>query len=628
MAAPRTLRADDVALQLCEPREAAFTKDGWYFELKLDGFRLLAAKEQGAPRLLLRRGRDATAQFPEIAEALRAISATDFILDGELVIQDERGHPIFQRLLKRSTLARPTEISALARELPAVYFAFDLLALDGKDLRGLPLKARKELLAGLLPAKDGRVRLLDHVEREGEALLAEVKRLGLEGVVAKKADAPYRGERSSDWQKVALKHVADFAIVGWAGDLGALHLAVHDGKGFVYAGKVGSGLNPGKLKPILATLEKNELKAPACRGEIDEEEDDRWTRPQLVVEVRYKNWPPELSIREPAFLRFRDDKLPHQCVPPAGAVLQPLRKGDRAPTAAELPPPRWPLSNPRKVLWPDDGITKQQLYDYYRAVSPWLLPYLKDRPLMMTRYPDGIRGKNFFQRALPKKAPEWVRFFDTTGPDGAVQQIVCDDLRTLEWLANLAAIPLHIPAHRLSTLERADWCVVDFDPKKAPFADVVTLALSLHALCDSIGLPNYVKTTGSSGLHVLIPLGATVPHGAAVTLAELLGTMLLRKHGDIATMERVVEKRGGKVYLDCWQNGRLIAAPFCVRPVPGASVSMPIEWTEVGPSLTPRAFTIFNVLDRLQAKGDSMAPVLGAAAPLQQALERLAALMQ
>jgi len=623
VAAPRTLRADDIALQLCEPREAAFTRDGWLFELKLDGFRLLAAKEQGVPRLLLRRGRDATVQFPEIAAALKGVPRDDFVLDGELVIQDERGHPIFQRLLKRSTLAHAREIEAMARELPAVYFAFDLLSLDGKDLRKLPLVQRKELLAGLL-GREGRVRLLDHVEREGEALLAEVKRRGLEGVVAKKADAPYRGERNPDWQKIALKHVADFAVVGWAGDLGALHLAVHDGHGLVYAGKVGSGLNPKKLKAVVATLEKNEVKRPVCRGEIDEEEDDRWTKPELVVEVRYKNWPPQLSIREPTFLRFRDDKVPEECVPPAGAVLQPLRPGDRAPTAAELPAPSVPLSNPDKVLWPDDGITKRQLYDYYRAVSPWLLPYLKDRPLMLTRFPDGIRGKSFFQRALPKKAPPWVRFFDTTGPDGPVQQIVCEDLRTLEWLANLAAIPLHIPAHRLSTLERADWCVVDLDPKKAPFADVVTLALALKELCDELGLPSYVKTTGSSGLHVLIPLGATVPHGAAVTLAELLATIIVRRHPKISTMERMVEARGGKVYLDCWQNGRLIAAPFCVRPVPGAAVSMPISWSEVGPELGPRQFTILNAIARLEAKGDPMLPVMGVAAPLEAALAKLA----
>ncbi len=616
---PKKLRADGVAadsisLQLCEPRDSAFTRDGWIFELKLDGFRLLAVKEAGTPRLVLRRGRDATKQFPEIAAALAALPIADVILDGELVIQDERGHPVFQRLLKRSTVTAQREIDALARELPAVYFAFDLLALDGKDLRKLPLSERKALLARTLP-KDGRIRVLDHVEREGEALLQQVKQLGLEGIVAKRADSRYVGERSPDWLKIPLKHTADFAVAGWAADLGTLLLAVWDGRHWVWAGRCGSGLNPRKMKDALPVLEKHELKAPVCIGDIEREKDDRFCQPKLVAEVRYKNWPAEHSVREPTFLRFRDDKAPEECTPPPGKVL---------PT--QLPPPSFPLSNPQKVLWPDDGITKQELYDYYRAVSPWLLPYLKNRPLMTTRYPDGIKGKNFFQRALPKKAPDFVHFFETTGPDGPVQQIVCDDVRTLEWLANLAVIPLHVPAGRLATIELADWCVVDLDPKTAPFKDVVTLALELKKLCDEIRLPVYVKTTGSSGLHVLIPLGATVPHSAAVTLAELLSTIVMRRHPKISTMERIVDRRGGKVYLDCWQNGRLIAAPFAVRPVPGAAVSMPLEWSDVTYALGPRDFTLRNAIARLEQKGDPLAPVLGPAAPLQAALERLSKL--
>ncbi|MBK7860668.1 MAG: DNA ligase D [Archangiaceae bacterium] len=621
MPAARPPRADDIALQLCEPRETAFTRDGWFFELKLDGFRLLAAREQGRPRLLLRRGSDATAQFPEIAQALEAVPGPDFVLDGELVIQDQRGHPIFEQLLKRSTLKHPREIEALRREKPAVYFAFDLLVLDGRDLRKLPLRERKALLAQVIGTA-GRVRVLDHVEREGEALLAAVEQQGLEGVVAKRADSRYLGGRSADWLKVAFRPAGDFAVIGWAADLGALHLAVSDGQGgWVYAGKVGSGLNARKLKPVLATLERNEVKRPVARGEMTlAEPDDRWTRPELCAEVRYKAWPAGRLLREPTFVRFRDDKRATECGPPAGVSLP-------SASAQVLPVPQVPLSNPQKVLWPDDGLTKQDLYDYYRAVSPWLLPYLKDRPLMLTRYPDGIAGKNFFQRALPKSPPSWVHFVDTTGPHGPVQQIVCDDLRTLEWLANLATIPLHLPAGRLANLELADWCVIDFDPKKAPFKDVVTLALSLRALCDELGLPTYPKTTGSSGLHVMIPLGATVPHSAAITLAELLGSMLVKQHPQLATMERMVEKRAGKVYVDCWQNGKLIAAPLCVRPVPGAAVSMPLTWDEVTYALGPRDFTLRNALPRLEKLGDPMARLLGPAAPLQRALEKLAAKM-
>jgi bifunctional non-homologous end joining protein LigD len=602
------VKADDIALQLCETGERAFTRDGWFFELKLDGFRLLAARQNGKPRLVLRRGRDATEQFPEIAKALAEIKANDFILDGELVIQDERGHPVFQQLLKRSTL-RGRDIAAVAAELPAVYFAFDLLALDGVDLRPLPLRERKARLQQLLGAGAGRIAVHGHIEREGEALFAEVKKRGLEGVVAKKADAPYRGERGPDWVKVAIKHTGDFAVVGYAKDLGSLMLAVRSGDQWLSAGRVGSGLNPARLKPVLKVLEAGRRKKAVSTGPNILEEDDSWTEPKLVVEVRYKEWPTGLLLREPTFLRFRDDKTPEECTAP-----KPKR---------ELPAPQVKLSNPKKVLWPDDGIAKQELFDYYRAVSPWLLPYLKDRPLMLTRYPDGIAGKNFFQRSVAK-APAWVR---TEYVDEA-DQIVCDDLRTLEWIANLAAIPLHVPANRAASLERADWCVIDLDPKTASFEHVITLALATKRLCDQLEIPSFPKTTGSSGLHVLIPLGAKVLHESAVKLAEILAAVLVARHPQIATVERVIEKRQGRVYVDCYQNGlyRLIASPLCVRPLPGAPVSMPLTWDEVKPGLSPRQFTLRNAIARLESKGDPMAAVLGGGIDLEQVLPRLAKL--
>jgi bifunctional non-homologous end joining protein LigD len=601
--------ADDIALQLCETRDAAFTRDGWFFELKLDGFRLLAAKQKGKPRLVLRRGRDATDQFPEVAKALSEVKADDFILDGELVIQDERGHPIFQQLLKRSTL-RGRDVAAMAAELPAVYFAFDLLALDGVDLRPLPLRERKAKLQQLLGAGQGRIALHGHIEREGEALFAEVKKRGLEGIVGKRADAPYRGERGPDWVKVAIHQTGDFAVVGYdAKDHGSLMLAVRDGDHWASAGRVGSGLNPARLKPVLKVLEAGRRKQPVSIGPNIHEEDDEWTEPKLVVEVRYKEWPAGMLLRQPTFLRFRDDKAPEDCT---------------APTQRRaLPAPQVKLSNPKKVLWPADGIAKQELYDYYRAVSPWLLPYLKDRPLMLTRYPDGITGKNFFQRSIAK-APAWVR---TAYVDEA-DQIVCDDLRTLEWIANLAAIPLHVPANRAQSLDRADWCVIDLDPKTASFDDVITLALATKRLCDQLEIPSYPKTTGSSGLHVMIPLGAKVPHETAVKLAEILAAILVARHPKIATVERVIEKRQGRVYVDCYQNGlyRLIASPLCVRPLPGAPVSMPLTWDEVKPGLSPRQFTLRNAIARLESKGDPMAPVLSTAIDLEQVLPRLAKL--
>ena len=610
------LRVEDITLQLCEPRTAAFTRAGWLWELKLDGFRALACREEDQTRLVFRRGRDAADKFPEIAQAVGAIGADDFILDGELVIQDGDGKPIFQKLLERSTITSTQQIQHLAQSSPAVYYAFDLLRLDGKDLRGLPLKDRKALLHQLLP-KEGRVRVVDHVEEQGEALLEAVRAKGLEGIVGKKADQPYRGGRGPDWVKVAFTSISDFAVVGYAEEFGALHLAVHDAKGFVYAGKVGAGFGPKQQKAVRAELTAAKRDTPPCRGPLTDDKDVVWTEPILAVEVRYKNWPVGLSPREPVLLRFRPDKRPEECVPPEGVVAR-----------SAIPPPFVTLTNPQKVYFPDEGITKKEVFDYYRAVSPWLLPYLKDRPLMMTRHPDGITGKSFFQKSRPPKgAPDWLRTTPVHNEEENrdLEQIVCDDLKTLEWVANMGTLPLHLPAGRLPDITRADWCVVDFDPKKAPFAHVITLAHTLRKICEKAGLPSFPKTTGSSGLHVMIPLGAQVEHGFAVQLAEMLAQMIETQHPDISTTERVVSKRGDRVYLDCYQNGnsKLIAGPFCVRAKPGAPVSMPLTWPEVKKGLSPTQFTIHNAIARLEARGDPMAPLLTLKPALQEALGRL-----
>lgn len=611
-----SLRVEDIELQLCEPRKAAFTRDGWLWELKFDGFRALAVREGSKARIVFRRGRDATDKFPEIAEAIEGCPGNDFILDGELVIQDGQGKPIFQKLLERSSLTSAQQRRYMAEASPAVYFAFDLLRLDGRDLRGLPLIERKKLLHALLP-NQGRVRVVDHVEGQGEALLEAVRAKGLEGIVGKKADAPYRAGRGPDWVKVAFTSVCDFAVVGYAEEFGALHLAVHDPKGFIYAGKVGAGFGPRQQKEVRAQLTAARRKTPPCRGPLTDDKDVVWVDPIVAVEVRYKNWPRGLAPREPVLLRFRDDKKPEECVAPEG-VLPP----------AVVAAPQVTLSNPNKIYFPAEQITKQEVFNYYRDVSPWLLPYLKDRPLMMTRYPDGITGKNFFQKAKPVKgAPDWLRTTPVHNEEENrdLEQVVCDDLRTLEWVANLGTLPLHLPASRLPHLELADWCVLDFDPKEAPFEVVITLANTLKRILDKAGLPSFPKTSGASGLHVLIPLGAQVEHSFAVQLAEMLATMIVNTHPDLATVERVVAKRGKRVYVDCYQNGnnKLIAAPFCVRAKPGAPVSMPLVWTEVKKGLTPGRFTIRNAIERLERRGDPMAPLLSLKPELNDALAKL-----
>jgi bifunctional non-homologous end joining protein LigD len=283
-----------------------------------------------------------------------------------------------------------------------------------------------------------------------------------------------------------------------------------------------------------------------------------------------------------------------------------------------------------KVLFPDDGFTKGDLIRYALDISPWALPYLRDRPLAVERWPDGISGHAFFQKHAPAHTPSWVRTEVLEGEEGAERCFVCDDADTLAWLANLAAIPLHVWSARVSSLDTPDWCILDLDPKKAPFSQVVRLAVAARELCAELGLVSHVKASGSSGLHVLVPLGRKLEHRASVALAQLLSEVLVRRYPALATVERNPRARGGRVYLDAFQNGRgkLLVAPFSPRPLPGVPVSMPLLWKEVDAQLTPRAFTAATAVERMKMLGkDPLLGVLTEKPDLARAFARLEALL-
>ncbi len=493
----------------------------------------------------------------------------------------------------------------------------------------------------------GAVRYLDHVVREGEGFFREVERMGLEGLVAKREDAPYKAGRSPHWLKLRAARTEDLVVIGFTAPkgsrtaIGALHLARYVEGKLRYAGRVGSGLADRELAALRTELEGERRRTPPATAIPADAKGSTWVEPRRVLEVRFTEWTDEGLLRHPVFLRWREDKRPEECgdstigrsgdpvTEPSGPSRRTAQPSNR-PTAQ---PPNRPIdfqpTNPTKLFWPTEGYTKGDLIEYYRAIAPWLLPWLRDRPVVLTRFPDGIGGKSFYQKDAPPSTPDWVRTEAVWSEDAGreIRYIVCDDLETLLFLANLGTIPLHLWASRVGSLERPDWCVIDLDPKSAPFRDVVTIARQLHQVCDEIGLPAFVKTTGKSGLHVLIPLGGQCTWEESRTLGELLARVLLRTHGEIATITRTVEARGGKVYLDYLQNrrGQLIAAPYCVRPEPGAPVSMPLAWRELNARLDPRRHTIRTAPARMKQKGeDPLLPVLTLRPDLHAALERLA----
>jgi bifunctional non-homologous end joining protein LigD len=649
-AATSRIEPRKVQPMLAESADEAFTRDDWVFELKLDGYRLIASKTNGEALLLTRNGNDYTAVFPEIARAIKALPIDEFIIDGEVVCLDTDGKPSFARLQRRGRLTSDIAIRQAAVELPATFYAFDLLAVDDLDVRPLSLVARKELLAQAVPTL-GPVRFLEHIAREGEAFLAQVEKLGLEGIIAKKADAPYRAGRTAQWLKIKAEASGDFVIVGFTqpkgsrSHLGALQLGDYVNGELVYAGRVGTGFNDALLRELGDLLEPIVRATPPCRGPvvgglttdtIPEIRTTTWVEPMFVCEVQFREWTPDGLLRHAAYLRARSDKRPQDCV--RQGVVQ--DEDVAATVASELPapPPKEPVkktisfSNLKKVYWPAERYTKGDMIDYYRAVSRWILPYLRNRPVVMTRFPDGIDGKSFYQKDAPEFAPEWMRTVRIWSEDTQreIRYFVCDDEESLLYVANLGTIPLHIWASRVGSLELCDWCVLDLDPKEAPFSDVIRCAQALRQLCQAVGLSSYIKTTGKTGLHIMLPLGRQCTYAQSRTLGELLARVVLRELKDIATITRHVTKRGDKVYLDYLQNrhGQTIVAPFSVRPLPGATVSMPLEWDEVDDSLDPRAFTIKTAIERMERlTSDPVAPVVEEKPDLGAVLEKLAAQM-
>jgi bifunctional non-homologous end joining protein LigD len=617
-----------------------FSDPAWIFELKYDGARVLAGRRGDEVRLIARSGRDVTEIYPEVTRAIGHLPLSDFILDGEVAALAEDGRSSFERLQRRFTLSDLDAVARASVEVPVVLYAFDLLAAGGRDLREVPLLARKDLLACFVPSR-GVVRLADYVVGEGRALYDAASEHELEGIVAKRAQSTYEtGARSDAWRKVKRPRTARLVIVGYLpgrgtrATLGSLLLAGERDGELVYAGNVGSGLRDDEVAQLRAALDASRTSSPEfvsapdppVRGTV-------YARPELVCEVRFTETTSAGLLRQPVFLRNLPGVAPESCpLPGAPSAAAPEAEVDSSSAAESEPVPAPPrgrrggdaplqLTRTDKVFWPDEGYTKGDLLAYYEAVWPWLAPHLRDRPVVLTRYPDGITGKSFFQKNAPDYAPDWARHVEIEDTD----YFVCNELRTLLYVINSGAIPLHVWSARLETLDRPDWLILDLDPKEAPFEHVVRIARHTHDLLADLGARHFVKTSGQAGLHVILPLDGTIDHGDAREVAEVLARVIASDLPDIATIARPIASRGDRVYLDYLQNGRgkLIVAPFSVRPRPGAPVSMPIEWSRVTRKLDPARFTIRTATAELERRGDPLRDVLDAPVDVEALLGAL-----
>jgi bifunctional non-homologous end joining protein LigD len=591
--------------------------DGWVYEPKWDGYRAIVTVSGGEVTLTSRNGNDLTERFRDVARAVPlGIRTADAVLDGEICALDERGRSRFSLLQEG--------VGTFALVL------FDLLEVDSEPLLDQPLAARRARLESIV--RPGGQVLVSPQFDDGQALLEAARDQQLEGVVAKRADSPYRpGRRSADWHKMKLRQTQDVVIVGYtrgqgrrSGSFGALVVAVHEAGGLRWAGNVGTGFDDAEIDRLLGLLKPLERegspltevpKMPRVRRS-----DVVWVEPRLVAEVEFAEWTHEGRLRAPVYVRVSEDK-PALDVRRERAPVPPVVKRGRR----ELR-----LSNLDKPFWPEEGITKGDLIAYYRDVADVLVPHLHGRPFTMKRYPDGWQGKNFFQKQAPSHMPVWIPRapFPASTREGETKVIdyaLVNDELALLWMANMGCIDLHTWASRVDSPEKPDWVMFDLDPSEgADFEDVIAVAGLVKQMLDLLGLVGFPKTSGSRGIHILVPVARRHSFAAVREFAGVVAGALARAHPGLVTTEWVREKRRG-VLVDANQNGpgKTNASVYSVRPRAGAPVSTPLRWEEVVSGLDPSSFTMDTVLDRVARHGDLLAGALGGKQSLTKALRAL-----
>jgi bifunctional non-homologous end joining protein LigD len=659
---------------LAVPVDKPFDNKDWMFEIKWDGVRsiLFLNKSKTILEIQARSGMTITHRYPEIAAiAKTAIQCENsVVLDGEIVVLDSEGVPDFQRHQKRMNVDSQKDIEALSKSSPATYFVFDILHLDGRNLKQLEFIERRALLSKVLKIRSSRMRVSDYIEEWGNAVFDNAVNMKLEGVVGKEKHSKYfEGVRSPSWVKIKGILTQDCVVVGHTpgegnreGSFGSLILAayIHDKLQFI--GHSGSGFTFESIQEIYKKLVR--LKATRCPIEFVPyvNRPPIWVKPEMVVEVKFNGWTQDKIMRAPIFLRIRDDKSPEECVLELPKETQKVILPKNMPASKE-----YNFSNLQKVYWPATAdhraLKKRDLLEYYDQVSRYILPHLKRRPLSLSRYPDGINGKTFYHKHWDQSMPpeaKMVQIFSEPKNE-VINCIVCDNKETLLWLASLGCIEMHPwysrildasackriamagndpdPAELLRCgLDRPDFIVVDLDPyiysgrekagsepeyNERGFRATVDIAFALKDLFDQFKIDSYVKTSGRTGLHIFVPIAPIYSYKQTRDFAEIIGKMVRRKDPDKVSMEWSTSQRKGRVFFDYNQNakGKTIASVLSARPTSSATVSMPVKWNSID-RLLPTDFTILNVPDILRKKGDPWSDIMGKRQDLGRILEK------
>jgi bifunctional non-homologous end joining protein LigD len=646
-----------------------FNDPEWIFEIKWDGYRAVSYLNKGEVEIQSRNNLPFTEKFADVTEALQDWKV-NAVVDGEIVAMTEEGVANFQQL---QNFARDGKAAHL------IYYVFDVIWLDGKSLTDLTLIERKTILQSIMPEDDSVIKFSDHIEENGHEFFNLAIDRGLEGIMAKKSDSKYTTNfRTKLWLKIKNNKRLEAIICGFTEGrksrkhFGALVLGKYEGNKLIYIGHTGTGFDEKGLNEINKKLQ------PLITGEVPFDKKPKtnmpvtWVKPKLVCEIKFTEETDEGILRHPVFMGLREDKeaknemnvdVVHAKArnrrQEASSELKtqnskrqtqnakrqtqnskrktPTPKRQTASTKPLLPETSKEESitinghelkfpNLDKLYWPDEKITKRDTLNYYYNIMPYILPYMKDRPQSLNRHPNGIKGESFYQKNVGGKVADWLTTYDyKSESSGNKKFLVCTDEASLMYIASLGCIEMNPWHSRIQSPDNPDWCVIDLDPDDNPFGQVIETAQAVKRVLDAIDIPSYPKTSGSTGMHIYIPLGAKYSYEQSKMLAELIVNIVHHDISSFTSLERSPAKRKGKIYLDFLQNRSIqtIAAPYSLRPKPGATVSAPLHWDEVKKGLTVKQFNIDSIFDRLKEVGDIFKPVLGKGIDMKKTIEKV-----
>jgi bifunctional non-homologous end joining protein LigD len=623
---------------LAKESTEVFDSKEWLYEIKWDGYRAVAEVSSSEIKLYSRNGNDFSQNYPALASELKVIKH-EAVLDGEIVVLNENGFPDFQKIQHYEENTN----------YPLCYYVFDLLMLDGNDIKHLPLTHRKELLKNLLP-KNNVIRFSDHVMESGTDFFNAAVQNNLEGIMAKKADSEYyEGKRTNEWLKIKNHKTADVIIAGYTAPtgsrkyFGSLVLAMMKDKKLIHVGHAGSGYDDEKLKTIFNLLQPLVQKESPFEEKIVVNNKVTWVKPTIVCEVKFTEWTSDEKLRHPVFLQIRKDKTVKQITMEAQQPVKKLLKKGTQKTSMQKNTTtnskenfivkagkiNIPITHPDKIYFPKDKVTKKMVVEYYQSIAEYILPFLKDRPQSLKRNPNGINDEGFFHKDAGENAPDFIQSFPVYSDSSKkeIDYIICNDKATLAYLNNLGCIELNPWHSTIKKTDNPDYLIIDIDPsEKNTFDQVVETANAFKKVFDKAGANCFCKTSGSTGLHIYVPMKKKYTYNEVKDFAHLICMMVEEMLPDFTTLTRNLKKRGDKkIYLDYLQNrsGQTISSVYSLRPKNGATVSMPLYWKEVKKGLTPQQYTIFNARQIIAKRAEIFKPVLGAGINIHTCLKKL-----